>query len=197
MQKWLENKFTNCLNYEHTILLNESVIEFLLCKNHFKILKKHYFKEHSIFFACEKIGKDLECKNLNAKNNRESCVNLVPQYSQNKALIGEFLNFYRRKIAYLNNILDSTNKHIYLFGAHLFSQFLLYNGLKSEKIISILDNNTTKQGKRLYGTRFLVESPQILRHTNALLILNAGAYNNEIKQDILQNINANVEIVDF
>ncbi len=192
MQKWLENKFTNCLNYEHTILLNESVIEFLLCKNHFKILKKHYFKDHSIFFACEKI-----CKNLNAKNSSKSRVNLTPQYNQNKALIGEFLDFYKRKIAYLNNILDSTNQPIYLFGAHLFSQFLLYNGLKSDKIISILDNNTKKQGKRLYGTRFLVESPQILRHTNALLILNAGAYNDEIKQDILQNINANVEIVDF
>ena len=192
MQKWLENKFTNCLNYEHTIFLNESVIEFLLHKNHFKILKKHYFKEHSIFFACEAIN----FKHLDAKHHKSS-VNLTPQYSQNKALIGEFLDFYRHKIAYLNNILDSTNKPIYLFWAHLFSQFLLYNGLNSAKIISILDNNTKKQGKRLYGTRFLVQSPQILRHTNALLILNAGAYNDEIKQDILQNINANVEIVDF
>lgn len=192
MQKWLENKFTNCLNYEHTIFLNESVIEFLLCKNHFKILKKQYFKDHSIFFACEKTSKDLDIT-----NKCESRVNLTPQYSQNKALIGEFLDFYKHKIAYLNNILDSTNKPIYLFGAHLFSQFLLYNGLNGTKIISILDNNTKKQGRRLYGTRFLVQSPQILRHTNALLILNAGAYNDEIKQDILQNINANVEIVDF
>lgn len=60
-----------------------------------------------------------------------------------------------------------------------------------------MDNNAKKQGKRLYGTRFGVESPRILRKTNALIILNAGAYNAEIKQDILQNINANVEIVDF
>lgn len=191
MQKWLENKFTNCLNYEHTIFLNESVIEFLLRKNRFKILKKQYFKDHSIFFACEKICEDF------GDFRRESRVNLTPQYNQNKALIGEFLDFYKHKIAFLNNILDSTNKPIYLFGAHLFSQFLLYSGLKREKIISILDNNTKKQGKRLYGTRFLVESPQILRHTNALLILNAGAYNDEIKQDILQNINAKTEIVDF
>lgn len=191
MQRWLENKYTNCLNYEHTIFLNEGVIEFLLLKNHFKILKKQYFRDHSIFFACEKICEDF------GDFGRESRVNLTPQYNQNKDLISEFLDFYKHKIAFLNRIVDSTNKPIYLFGAHLFSQFLLYNGLKSEKIISILDNNANKQGKRLYGTRFLVESPQILRHTDALLILNAGAYTAEIKRDILGNINAKTEIVDF
>lgn len=42
-----------------------------------------------------------------------------------------------------------------------------------------------------------MQSPQILRDKNALLILNAGAYTTEIKQDILENINANIEIIDF
>lgn len=189
MQKWLSNKFTNTLNYEHTIFLNEPVIEYLLHKNGFKILQKRYFKEHSIFFACEKV--------INRAYVSESQITLKSQYTQNKAMIGEFLDFYRRKILDLNAILESTTKPVYLFGAHLFSQFLLYNGLQSAKIISILDNNKAKQGKRLYGTRFLVQSPQILRDKNALLILNAGAYTTEIKQDILENINANVEIIDF
>ena len=189
MQKWLQNKFTNTLNYEHTIFLNEPIIEYLLAKNGFRILQKHYFKEHSIFFACEKIANAI-CKS-------ESNIALKPQYTQNKALIAEFLDFYKKKIAFVNAILDSTAKPVYLFGAHLFSQFLLYNGLKGEKIISILDNNTTKQGKRLYGTRFVVQSPQILRTQNALLILNAGAYTHEIKSDILTNINEMTEIVDF
>ena len=189
MQKWLESKFTNTLNYEHTIFLNETVIEYLLAKNGFKILQKHYFKEHSIFFACEKVA--------NRDSVSKSQITLKSQYAQNKALISEFLDFYKRKILELNAILEATNKPVYLFGAHLFSQFLLYNGLNSEKIISILDNNKAKQGKRLYGTRFVVESPQILRKSNALLILNAGAYTAEIKSDILANINAKTEIVDF
>lgn len=187
MQKWLSNKFTNTLNYEHTIFLNEPVIEYLLHKNGFKILQKRYFKEHSIFFACEKV--------INRACVSESQITLKSQYTQNKAMIGEFLDFYRRKILDLNAILESTTKPVYLFGAHLFSQFLLYNGLQSAKIISILDNNKAKQGKRLYGTRFLVQSPQILRDKNALLILNAGAYTDEIKSDILENINARTEIV--
>ena len=191
MQKWLEHKFTNCLNYEHTIFLNEPVIEYLLHKNGFRILQKHYFKEHSIFFACEKVAR------FGSKRGCKSKKKLESQYAQNKALMSEFWDFYKRKIAFLNEILDSTRKPVYLFGAHLFSQFLLYNGLKSKKIISILDNNPTKQGKRLYGTRFIVQSPQILRTQNALLILNAGAYTAEIKSDILENINAKTEIVDF
>ncbi|EAJ5836413.1 class I SAM-dependent methyltransferase, partial [Campylobacter jejuni] len=46
MQKWLRNKFPNCFNFEHTILLSECVLEFLLHKYKFKILDKKYFKEH-------------------------------------------------------------------------------------------------------------------------------------------------------
>lgn len=54
MQKWLENKFTNCLNYEHTIFLNESVIEFLLRKNRFKILKSNILKTTAYFLRVRK-----------------------------------------------------------------------------------------------------------------------------------------------
>lgn len=187
MQKWLENKFTNCLNYEHTIFLNEAVIEFLLAKNHFKLLEKRYFKEHSIFYACQKL--------TNFNENYE--LGLKSQYTQNKALVAEFMSFYSQKIAKLNELLKATKKPIYLFGAHLFSQFLLYNGLFADKIIAILDNNAQKQNKRLYGTAFKVLSPRILRDKNALLVLNAGVYNEEIKKDILENINEKTQIVEF
>ena len=189
MQRWLENKFTNCLNYEHTILLNEPVIEFLLAKNHFKVLKKRHFKEHSVFFACEKI--------VAFKENHKQKIELKSQFEQNKALMREFFDFYKAKIAFLNENLAKTPKKVYLFGAHLFSQFLLYNGLCADKIAAILDNNPQKQGKRLYGTPFEVLSPRILRDENALLVLNAGAYNDEIKSDILQNINTKTEIIAF
>lgn len=50
MQKWLENKWTNTLNFEHTILLTENVVEHLLATHGFKIQEKQYFAEHSIFY---------------------------------------------------------------------------------------------------------------------------------------------------
>ncbi|EAI7399927.1 SAM-dependent methyltransferase, partial [Campylobacter jejuni] len=80
--------------------------------------------------------------------------------------------------------------------AHLFGQYLIFQGLNTEKIINILDNNPSKQEKRLYGTKFIVKSPKILKdQDDSLVILNAGVYNDEIEKDILENINKNIRIL--
>ena len=50
-----------------------------------------------------------------------------------------------------------------------------------------------KQGNRLYGTNFMVESPKILEDYNDVaVILKTATYNKEIKEDILTNINDKV-----
>jgi hypothetical protein len=78
-----------------------------------------------------------------------------------------------------------------MFGAHVFAQYLIAFGLDTTRIVSLLDNDPKKQSKRLYGTGLLVLSPQILRDVaNPFVILKAGVYNQEIKSDILNNINA-------
>ncbi|EMQ5872911.1 SAM-dependent methyltransferase, partial [Campylobacter jejuni] len=56
--------------------------------------------------------------------------------------------------------------------------------------------NPSKQEKRLYGTKFIVKSPKILKdQDDSLVILNAGVYNDEIEKDILENINKNIRIL--
>lgn len=185
MQKWLENKWTNCLNFEHTIFINENVIEFLLNNNNFSIIDKKYFSNHSIFIRAE-INNNLIKNKLNI------------DYNDNKYLFLDMQNHYSNLVEKLNNIIRKTNKEIYLFGAHLFSQYLLYNGLDNKKIKNILDNNLNKQGKRLYGTNLIVQSPKILQNnTNSIVILCAGAYNEEIQRDIQENINHKIEILKF
>ncbi|EAK5597399.1 SAM-dependent methyltransferase, partial [Campylobacter jejuni] len=90
----------------------------------------------------------------------------------------------------------NTTKKVYLFGAHLFGQYLIFQGLNAEKIINILDNNPSKQEKRLYGTKFIVKSPKILKdQDDSLVVLNAGVYNDEIEKDILENVNKNIRIL--
>lgn len=90
--------------------------------------------------------------------------------------------------------IENAKDPVYLFGAHIFSEYLLAFGLNDKKIVSILDNSPTKNKKRLYGTRFVIESPKILEGKGKVnLILKAGIYNEEIKKDILQNINSEVE----
>ena len=78
---------------------------------------------------------------------------------------------------------------IFIFGAHIFTQFLLNFGLKTN-FINVLDNDINKQGEFLYGTNLVVKSPKILsEYKNPVVVLRAGQFNNEIKQDILNNIN--------
>jgi hypothetical protein len=63
----------------------------------------------------------------------------------------------------LNGKIAQTTMPIYLFGAHIFSQYLIGFGLETTKIKNILDNGPAKQGKRLYGTKLMVVSPKVLK----------------------------------
>ena len=46
--KYLENHYTNCMNFEHTMFLSEYFIDYLLNLYWYEIVDKEYFKEHSI-----------------------------------------------------------------------------------------------------------------------------------------------------
>jgi len=83
------------------------------------------------------------------------------------------------------------NGEIYIFGAHIFSQNLIFNGLDTSSINYILDNDPDKHDQILYGTNLEVKSPNIIKkNNNPLIILRAAAYNNEIKEGIM-SINQN------
>ena len=93
----------------------------------------------------------------------------------------------------LNKKIKETDSEysIYLFGAHVFAQYLIEFGLDTSRVIYLLDNDINKQGKRLYGTNMIVKSPKILKGvTKPLVILKAGIYDEEIKKDIVKNINS-------
>ena len=96
----------------------------------------------------------------------------------------------------INKILNNKNNNIYLFGAHIFSQMLIFNGLNIKNVSNILDNDPDKQGEYLYSTSLKVASPMILKNIlRPLVILRAGEYNKEIIDHITRHINRNVEFV--
>ncbi len=182
MQVMLERKYTNCINFEHTVFLTEAYVEYLLAKHGFRLLKKEYFlDDHSIFYATV----------------RDSTVKPValPEglYEKNKQLYLEYVIYHKELIKDLNIRMANTSQQIYLFGAHVFAQYLLAFGLDTSRIVSLLDNDPKKQGKRLYGTNLKVQSPKALQDVkDPIVILKAGVYNNEIKEDITENINQSV-----
>lgn len=181
MQVMLERKYTNCINFEHTVFLTEPYVEFLLAKHGFKISAKKYFMDdHSIFYYAV----------------RETGVQAAPLppnlYQSNKKLYIDYVNHHNNLIANLNQAMSECMQDIYLFGAHVFAQYLIEMGLNTDKLVCILDNDPNKQGKRLYGTSLYVASPEILHDKcNPVVILNAGVYNHEIKTQILSTINSN------
>ena len=138
------------------------------------ILKKKYFlKDHSIFYSTV---------NLKKPNNKISFKN---EYKLNKKLFKNYFSYYQNISSKINEVINKTQKPVYLFGAHIFSQYLINFGLNQRRIVNILDNDKLKQNKRLYGTNLIVKSPEILKKINSpLVILKAGVYNEEIKKQL-------------
>ena len=172
MEVMLKRNYTNCLNFEHTYYLSEDLTEYYLNKYNFKVIEKEYFKDdHSIFYYVESNKEIVIPKNINF-------------YEKNKQLFLTYINANLEEIKKINNYISNHNGNIYLFGGHVFSQYIISYGLNTKNIKCILDNDINKQKHRLYGTDLIVESPKILKDDmNPLVILKAGVYNNEIKNE--------------
>jgi len=184
MEEMLKRKYTNCINFEHTVFITEPYVEYLLSKHGFKQVAKQYFKDdHSIFYA---YVKDSNTKTIELPKGL---------YEHNKKLYLDYVDYHKQLIKDLNVKIDniSGDQPIYLFGAHVFAQYLIEFGLDIGRIICLLDNDTNKQGKRLYGTNMIVESPKVLVDVNnPIVILKAGVYNDEIKSQ-LEEINKSIK----
>jgi FlaA1/EpsC-like NDP-sugar epimerase len=179
LKSWLKRNFTNCINFEHTVFLTEPYVEYLLAKHGFRVVEKKYVMDgHSIFYATVR---DATVKPIELE---------VGLYQENLSIYENFINYHKELINDLNQKMRDSAQPLYLFGAHVFAQFLIAMGLNTEKIVCLLDNDKNKQGRRLYGTKLNVASPKVLAEVkDPIVILKAGVYNDEIKKDILDNIN--------
>lgn len=181
LEVWLKNKFTNALNFEHTMFLTDYFVDYMLAQHGFSIIDKTAYKEHSHLYTAERSSAFISVPILENK------------YAEYKAIFDDFIRYHVDMVKDINEKVENSTEPVYLFGAHIFSEYLFAFGLKTEKIVSLLDNSPTKQGKRLYGTRLFVDSPRILKGKGRVnIILKAGIYNDEIKKDILENINSDV-----
>ena len=172
------NKYTNAINFEHTFLMTEYFVDYLLSEIGFEIISKIDYENHSHFYCVQKLENKISIKILENK------------YEYYKTMFKNFIEYHKLLVHELNTRIIKEHGPIFLFGAHIFSQYLFSFGLKQDKITNILDNSPIKQGKRLYGTSLDVLSPSILSNfKKPIVILKAGLYNSEIMHDILTNIN--------
>lgn len=181
LELWLSRKYTNAINFEHTMLFTEHHLDTMLPELGFHVLDKEQYEDHSFFYIAERAPSALPIPELGNK------------YEEYKKVFMDFINYHVDMVKELNEKIITSDAPVYLFGAHIFTSFLLNFGLNTERIVTVLDNSPTKAGKRLYGTDFIVASPKILKDKGKVnVILKAGIYNEEIKKDILGNINSEV-----
>lgn len=179
MEEMLRRKYTNCINFEHTMLLTEPFIEYLLANNGFKIISKRKFQDdHSLFFHAVR----------NSEVNKTKLTGGL--YSNYRQLYSDYIAYHEELVSRLNDRITSLETPTYLFGAHVFTQYLIAFGLDTSGLAGILDNDISKQGRRLYGTHLQVHSPAVLTGAGPTnIVLKAGVYCDEIQGDIEKNYN--------
>ncbi len=174
LKLWLERKFTNALNFEHTMFFTDYFIDILLPQYNFKVTDKFFYKDHSVLYTAEKADMPLE---IPVQENK---------YEEYKKIFTEFVDYHTELVTDLNEKMNVSTTPTYFFGAHIFASYLFAFGLDKNKLTTILDNSSLKKDRRLYGTEFIVQSPEILKDKGPVnVILKAGLYNEEIKEQIL------------
>jgi len=188
IKEMLIRKYTNALNFEHTFLLNHELVMFLMESNGFSLQDFKNFKDdHSIFYHFKKDNEGVI-----------AATNLENKYDENLKILKDWHKHHLSDATKIKNAINKCSREdkIFMFGAHIFSQTLLKFGLDENRISGILDNDVAKQGKRLYGTKLKVMSPNILESLeNPAVILRAGVYNDEIKSQILNEINSTTSFI--
>lgn len=182
LKSYLKMKYSNTINFEHTFYFNEEMLEYLFNKYDFKVLAKEYFLDHSIFYAVEKVSnlKKIKISNFYEENKRDYLL---------------MVNYYKELVSKINEITKQNSQPVFLFGAHIFSQFLIYLGINQENLVSILDNSAYKEGKRLYGTKFNITKPESIRSfKKPNVIIFAGQYQDEIERQVSE-IKDNAKII--
>lgn len=170
IKNMIQHGYTNGLNFEHTYCTDEDNLTMLLESVGFVIEHTEKFSEYNIFIHVSKSSKF------------------------NTQIFMDYVDNIQQQCMDINRILSDV-KSYYLFGAHVFSQTLLSNGLSSDNIISILDNDPNKHNKILYGTSLPIESPEILRDIpSPVVVVQAGQYTTEICKQ-LRHINPTVLII--
>ena len=185
MRVMVERKYTNCLNFEHTVYLAENYSDTLLAENGFEVVEKQNFlDDHSIFYAA-------------VKSSSTEKIPLEDElFKRNRGLYLDYVEFHEELVHSINSRIKSCHgRKIFLFGAHVQAQYLIGFGLDIKSIEAILDNDANKHGKRLYGTSKYVQAPGILKHfERPIVIIRAGTFTNEIVSQI-KEINPNAEFV--
>jgi len=181
IKKQLEDNFLNALHFEHTYFIDHEYIKILAYYAGLALVEQQEFSEYNSFYVLTK--DKIDDGGIPIHSNRTDA----------KRIFKKFIKNVKKDVTNINYLL--ANRKAYIFGAHVFTQYLINFGLEEQNIEKIIDNDHNKINKFLYGTNIEVESPSILKEKKSpILILRVAQYKKEIIEDI-KNINKETIII--
>lgn len=165
----LEDGFLNALNFEHTYYLSHEYMKLLASICGFDVVHTENFSKYNSFYRLQKkqIGFVFPSDTTRSR--------LVYQQHIQKLL---------KDVAEINFKIDG--KQVYCFGAHVFTQMMIAAGLNTSAIKGLLDNDTGKIGKFLYGYDLPVLNPSIIKEeSEPIVLLRVAQYKQEIQEGLL------------
>jgi len=174
----LKDGFLNALHFEHTYFIDHEYMQLIGSGAGLRLVRREDFSPYNSFYVFERGSTSLG-------------EHPAPQDSPLT-----FKNFVTNLQADVREIISSTaTDSFYVFGAHVFTQYLMNSGLPAKRIIAVIDNDINKTGKLLYGTNLLVKNPnEISSDKEPLVLLRVAQYEQEIR-DQLVSINKNVRFL--
>lgn len=167
----LKDKLTNSLNFEHTYQININYLTFLMNQFGFILDKIQYYNKYNPFIAFKKVKYAVTGSISNQECNRE--------------IFNEYVKYHQENAKTLNDKIINY-KYTFLFGCHVFSQYLLHFGLNEKNLCGIIDNDINKIGCNLYGSKLNTYPSSIVENLDDVaVIVQAGIYNNEIIEYLL------------
>jgi SAM-dependent methyltransferase len=148
MSEMAENLDLNMLMFEHLTFLTETEAAGIMAHAGFELLEILYFEKHSVFMSFSKKSNpsdEIYVSKISHLVFRNVCQNFA---SNLKLLASKIERFFS----------DAPGQK-FVFGAHVFLQYIIGAGLDQNSIDGILDNNPKKHGERLYGTHLRVINP--------------------------------------
>ncbi len=175
----------NFLNFEHNYFLTRERVHGILEEMGYRITQEREFRAHSIFIAAV----------LESKGKTKIEVSRSDSLAMERELILNYLEQCKAKVNKLNEVMSNFDGEIYIFGSHIFTQFLIAFGLNTQRLSSCLDNSILKRGKRLYGTTLLSCLPEekINQNKKQMVIGSIAGYEAEVRRQLL-TLNPNLTI---
>jgi len=176
MEVMAKNIDLNLLMFEHLTYLTLKEVKHMAAFTGFEVSEIEYFHEHSIFVRLIKSELKKNIQDIFSSTNTEKEI---------QSLVQSYSNKISNKVDKINKFMNIDGYTFYLFGAHIFTQYLTALGMNTNNIAGILDNSTEKQGKRLYGSGLNVFSPNVLKGGSKIaLILPMGNYEYEVIEQL-------------